>query len=920
MKRLILTFLLTLISVASWAHNGLFDYQGIRYSVTDIGSDKVTVDNNTNGMQATYFGDIVIPETVYDEDGKPYTVTGVSIMAFRQSRITSIRLPKTVAHIDDYAFYQTFSLKEVIIEADSHLKDIWQYAFAGSHVEEIRGIPSCLEKISDNAFLDCTDLRILSSVPATCVINEGAFKNCRSLTSEDGTFGGYVANILVNVGEGATDFTVREGTTEIYSNAFKHCSTLTSVTFPEGVDCIPDGNIFEGCKSLKTVKFPTTFTKISDRMFYGCTSLEGMDFSHITDVGNYAFYQCTNLSELRFPSCVKNIGGSAFYRCESLAEVTFSEGIENLGDYSFAFDPALAAVTIPASVLSAPHAFAHCLGLKSVTIKGRTPLDATFYSSENIEIVDVTDLATWCEQSFKTITDNPLFYGALYVGGEKVDHLVIPEGVTSIGNGAFWKCANITSVVIPEGVTTIGEKAFQYCTSLTTLTLPSTIETIGKEAFLYDYCLYEIYDFSSFDFSHNGVIHQSSVNRYAKVYHTSPDEPSVVEKDGDFLFVKTSKGYELIGYNMASTDMVTPDYHNGQTYNIASNAFHNNYRLTSVTLGKGTNIVGFNAFDNCKNLKRALLNEGLTEIKSYAFNDCTSLEYAYIPSTAKLTTDGNCFAGCTGKAVFNNSKIGGYSFFSGAAFDVVEISEGITKIDVALFNMCKLVRRVIIPNTVTTLGNKLFANGNIIDNLVIPASVTAMGKATFNYCSRNITLNCNLTSSMVTNAPFDNAAFTTVKFGPNVTHIAANSFKGCKTIKTLVLPERLANVGDAAFTGNVFTNIYSHAAEAPAITATTFSDYTATLHVPAGAKASYMADENWSKFTNIVEEGVLIPDAIVDFTGDKKIDTDDVVIIEENLLKADNPDASRYDLDGDGTFSIADVTAFVEWLKRKAAK
>ena len=148
----------------------------------------------------------------------------------------------------------------------------------------------------------------------------------------------------------------------------------------------------------------------------------------------------------------------------TLTSVTISEGVTSIGSKAFKLNQALSSITIPSSVTSIEgDAFDYCSKLKSVHI---------------------SDLAAWCNISFGNYKSNPLYYGPrLYLNDQEITDLVIPEGVTSIGNYAFSGCSGLTSVDIPNSVTSIGHSAFRNCSSLTTVTIPNSVTSIGDYAF-----------------------------------------------------------------------------------------------------------------------------------------------------------------------------------------------------------------------------------------------------------------------------------------------------------------------------------------------------------------------------------------------------------------------------------------------------
>ena len=161
---------------------------------------------------------------------------------------------------------------------------------------------------------------------------------------------------------------------------------------------------------------------------------------------------------------VTSIGVGAFYGCTSLTSVIIPNSVTSIGNWAFYFCSGLTSVTIPNSVTSIGHdAFEDCTGLTSVHI---------------------TDLAAWCKIAFNSSTSNPLYYAHhLYLNGEEIKDLVIPNSVTSIGDCAFYECTGLTSVTIPNSVTSIGGFAFYYCTGLTSVTISKSVTSIGISAF-----------------------------------------------------------------------------------------------------------------------------------------------------------------------------------------------------------------------------------------------------------------------------------------------------------------------------------------------------------------------------------------------------------------------------------------------------
>ena len=166
-------------------------------------------------------------------------------------------------------------------------------------------------------------------------------------------------------------------------------------------------------------------------------------------------------------------------RADETAEVTYKGSSHD--EYSYEYS---GSITIPEGVTSiGTYAFEDCSRLTSITI----PEDVTsigdyaFYGCSSLTAVHISDIAAWCNIEFFDDYSNPLCYAHnLYLNGELVTQLTLPEGVTSIGNYAFDGCYSLTTITIPEGVTSIESGAFSNCSSLTTITCkavaPPTLE------------------------------------------------------------------------------------------------------------------------------------------------------------------------------------------------------------------------------------------------------------------------------------------------------------------------------------------------------------------------------------------------------------------------------------------------------------
>ncbi len=381
---------------------------------------------------------------------------------------------------------------------------------------------------------------------------------------------------------------IPETVTDIRDLAFCSCDSLTSVQLPSGLTQIARG-LFQGCSQLVTVNIPSSVKTIDEQAFAGCGSLSNLNLpAGLTFIGKEAFkgtlwYDTQYAEAPNGPFYIDPI----LFGCKgdkATGDLAIKEGTTCVGYEALYGCYNLTSVTIPPSVVSVnTNAFEYCTGLKAVHI---------------------TDLAAWCGIKFQWGWDarssNPLSYANnLFLNGEKVSDIVIPEGVTRIGSYAFDHCDPLTSVTIPDGVTSIGEYAFRKCSNLTSITLPPSIIKIENSAFLWCFKL--------------DAVHISDLAAWCGIsLSMNGDSPLYY---GAHLYLNDEE----------VTNLVIPD---GVT-SISNYAFEKCSYLTSVTFSEGVTSIGESSFDGCSGITYISLPKSLNDIYVSAFAHCSNLRDVY---------------------------------------------------------------------------------------------------------------------------------------------------------------------------------------------------------------------------------------------------------------------------------------------------
>jgi len=344
----------------------------------------------------------------------------------------------------------------------------------------------------------------------------------------------------------------------------------------------------------------------------------------------------------------------AFSHCSSLTSITIPFSVTRIGKYAFSNCRDLTSIEIPSSVTSIGYQpFLGCIHLATVTINSNAILSLSYSAESNI--------------------------GNIF--GSQVTKYILGEGVTSIGNVAFYGCSGLTSVVIPNSVTNIGVSAFSGCSGLTSIEIPNSVTSIEDFVF---------YDCSGL---------------------TSVVIPNSVTSIGMYAFSGCSGLTSFVISNSVTS--------------IGLKAFSGCSGLTSIVVESGNSV--YDSRNNCNAIietasntllagfKNTKIPSSVTSIGNFAFFDCSSLTSFVIPNSV--------------------TSIGIYAFYDCSGLTSIEIPNSVTSIGDYAFSGCSGLTSIEIPNSVTSIETYVFRGCSGLTSIEIHSGVTSIRSEAFSGCS-----------------------------------------------------------------------------------------------------------------------------------------------------------------------------------------
>ena len=736
------------------------------------------------------------------------SVVNIADNAFESVALTNVTLPDSLVSIGSKAFWGCDGLTSVVIP--ENVTRIGDWAFSCCDNVTSVTVGTGVKSVGYGAFESCHKLATVKWNATNCQTAGNdvwtVFADCPSLTSAQ--FGNNVQTIpnylLYNCNKIST-LSIPASVTSIGAYAFGYCTNLSVIEvasnntrFSGAGNCLVNlaiKTLIAGCKNsvipsdgsvvniadsafesvgLTSVTIPNSVVKIGAKAFWGCRGLTQLTMGNrVESIGDWAFSCCDSLTGVTVPESVRIVGYGAFENCGNLATVHWNaancqtagdnlgtvfshcpkfttlqlgNNVQSIPSYLFYNCGNITSLSIPASLTSiGESAFSYCSGLARIEVASN---NSRYYGAGNCLIDKATKtLILGCQNS------------------------VIPNdgSVTKIGDGAFERCVNLTSIIIPDSIVSIGTKAFWNCNGLTEVTIGKGVASLGNWAF-------------------------SCCN--------------------NLTTVTISESVWGIGYGtFEGSYNLTTVYWNATNCAVVGNnygpIFLNCFSLSTVVFGDNVQSVPEYAFYRCGNLTNLTLNNGLKRIGTFAFRDCSSLTSVTIPESV-VTIDDSAFFGCNKLSTVywnatNCQKAGGYvsPIFAGcSALTTLVLGEGVQSVTDYAFYGCSKITSVTIPESVTSIKTYAFYGCSSLASLEIPNGVTSIGDGAFYNCSNltSVTIPASVTS--IGDYLFRNCrSLTDVTLPSGVTSIGEEAFYGCSSLTSLTIPAKVNSIGKNAFYG-----------------------------------------------------------------------------------------------------------------------
>ena len=615
--------------------------------------------------------------------------------------------------------------------------------------ETVVYVPNNVESISEAAFSDSEECQNITKIvvpDSVKSIDARAFARCKNLKEL------YLGSGVSDIGHERNGFKDKRNIVDINASVNIEISAANPV-FHSDNNCIvetkkkvlvfgtnsgyipDDGSVsrigeyaFYYCSQLEDVKLPDCIKYIDKNAFCYCRSISRVSIPEsVKEIGASAFDNCSSLTEITIPESAKEIGAYAFHNCSSLTEITIPDNVKKLGSGAFAFCKNLENVTVGEGITQLPgYVFGGCTNLIQVKLgKNITKIDKSAFNGD-------TNLSCILIPPVDNIDD-------ILKGFPNICEIVCPEKSYSSFSSEY-KAPAIIGYLKNMQLYSDEKIVDEYKKQLAKLS-PRVFELIFKND------LYEVLPVladnkkitaTNYDKKFLSPAQEAKAEKcvaFLKDWQSknvSSERLSEIKEKNDakenspLALMKKLWSYRkndensvcLTNYKGEDTEIIVPEVIGNYTVTSLKKTFYKKRRIKSVTVPKTVKEIGEETFFECDMLREVVLNQGLEIIGSNAFFWCEKLEKIDIPDTVKEI----------GKGAWENCE----------KLTEIKLPDGLTCLEDSLFSSCYSLKTVSVPDSVSEIGDKAFYSCSKLASISLPDNLTSIGERVFEDC-RNLT-------------------------------------------------------------------------------------------------------------------------------------------------------------------------------------
>ena len=667
----------------------------------------------------------------------PESLKSLGIYCFSQIlNVAEVTVPASVSTIQSHIFFQCSSLKKCQFQKNSSLQMLTRWMIGGTLVEEftvpksVTSIVSSTFEVSyklvnifveegsrtyadDNGVLYSLDYTTLISYPVSHGASYKIHDKC--LLIEYASFGNSrLSSIELN-----------DKLKTIGDYGFQS-TLISSISLPDTTTTI--GNYaFNGCKSLKTIKFPANLTKFSKYMLANCDFTNFTVPESIQTIQEFCFYNNSRLQLVILPINLQSLGGGAFSNCHKDIEIRFPDNspfkllnrefIVDVNVYNITqYLGSNQTVTLPDTVqIIKAGAFQRNTNIVEIICGDnlKTIDEKAFSSCSQLQSIDLSSVEIISKYAFELCTS--------LISVEFGDKLI------SISEYAFQNCTDLESITFAQTSNPyyLEQYSFYYCTKLKNLTLSPSLRYIEQYAFAYSTSLLGVNFPSSIQsigkscFEGSGITEVQFEDLTSSAKRSAKESPSITEL-GESCFKDCSK----------LSSLSLPD----SVQSIGSLCFSNT-SINEFEVPLFTKTIGDQCFTNCPNLKKFIIPEksSLETIGNKPFSGCHSL--------SEIVSNTSNFVIITG-GLYTKTKEKLIAFPPASPIKYFTLSENVKYISPGAFSDCTTLQIITIPDdSATEIGFSAFEGCINLRTINIPSSVTSIDTNAFANCK---SLRCGL--------------------------------------------------------------------------------------------------------------------------------------------------------------------------------